>query len=118
MVFGTGMERAMEPSADHRPSMRSHVDHRPSVELLESTHSFPGVYRIKAIGRAADDFERRVVETVVSQLPARSDLDYYVRTTPGGRHIALTLDITVQTAEQVRAIYAEVREIEGLTLLF
>jgi hypothetical protein len=118
MVFGTGTERAMEPSADHRPSMRSHVDHRPSVELLESTHPFPGVYRIKAIGRAAHDFERRVVETVVSQLPARSDLDYYVRTTPGGRHIALTLDITVQTAEQVRAIYAEVREIEGLTLLF
>ncbi len=64
------------------------------------------------------DFERRVVETVVSQLPARSDLDYSVRTTPGGRHIALTLDITVQNAEQVRAIYAEVRELEGLTLLF
>lgn len=59
-----------------------------------------------------------MVETVVSQLPARSDLDYSVRTTPGGRHIALTLDISVQTAEQVRAIYAEVREIEGLTLLF
>ena len=28
------------------------MDHRPSVELLESTHFFPGVYKIKAIGRA------------------------------------------------------------------
>ena len=94
------------------------MDHRPSVELLESTHFFPGVYKIKAIGRADDDFESRVVEAVCSHLPARSDLDYSVRTTPGGRHVAITLDISVQTAEQVRAIYAEIRDVEGLTLLF
>ena len=30
------------------------MDHRPSVELLESIHLFPGVYKIKAIGRADD----------------------------------------------------------------
>jgi hypothetical protein len=30
----------------------------------------------------------------------------------------LTLDISVQTAEQVRDIYARIRELEGLTLLF
>ena len=94
------------------------MDHRPSVELLESIHPFPGVYKIKAIGRAGDDFEARVVEAVCSHLPARSDLDYSVRTTPGGRHVAITLDITVQTAEQVRAIYAEIHEVKGLTLLF
>lgn len=94
------------------------TDHRPSVELLESIHPFPGVYRIKAIGASGDDFERRVVEAVVSQLPAPSDLDYSVRSTPGGRHVALTLDISVQTAEQVRAVYAEIREVQGLTLLF
>ncbi len=94
------------------------MDHRPSIELLESIHPFPGVYQIKAIGRTADDFEARVVEAVYSILPARSDLDYSVRTTPGGRHVALTLDVTVQNAEQVRAIYAEIRVIPGLTLLF
>ncbi len=94
------------------------MDHRPSIDLLESTHFFPGVYKIKAIGRADDDFESRVLETVYSNLAARSDLDYSVRSTPGGRHVAVTLDITVQTAEQVRTIYAEIRELEGLTLLF
>ena len=98
--------------------MESRADHRPSVELLESTHFFPGVYRMKVIGRSDHDFERRVVTAVSAQLAAPSDLDYSVRTTPGGRHIALTLDISVQTAEQVRSIYAEIREIEGLTLLF
>jgi putative lipoic acid-binding regulatory protein len=94
------------------------MDHRPSIELLESTHLFPGVYKIKAIGRVDDAFESRVVEAVCSHLAARSDLDCSVRTTPGGRYVALTLDVSVQTAEQVRAIYAEIRDVEGLTLLF
>ena len=89
------------------------MDHRPSVDLLESIHFFPGVYQIKAIGRAEDEFESRVVEAVYSHLAAQSDLDYSVRSTPGGRHVALTLDISVQTAEQVRAIYAEIRDVEG-----
>ncbi len=107
----------MESRADERTS-EVVTDHRPSVELLESTHLFPGVYRIKAIGRSDNDFEQRVIAAVVSQLAAASDLDYSVRSTPGGRHVALTLDVSVQTAEQVRSIYAEVREIKGLTLLF
>ncbi len=94
------------------------MDHRPSVELLESIHSFPGEYKIKAIGLADNDFEGRVVEAACAHLPARSDLDYSVRTTAGGRYIAITLDMTVQSAEQVRAIYAEIHEIKGLTHLF
>jgi putative lipoic acid-binding regulatory protein len=93
-------------------------DHRPSEELLESTHPFPGVYQIKAIGNASNDFEARVVEAVVAVLPVPSDLDYSVRSTPGGRHVALTLEISVQTAEQVRTIYARLRELDGITLLF
>jgi putative lipoic acid-binding regulatory protein len=55
---------------------------------------------------------------VVGVLATASDLDYTVRATPGGRHVALTLDISVQNAEQVRSVYAEIREIDGLTLLF
>jgi uncharacterized protein len=94
------------------------MDPRPSVELLESIHTFPGEYKIKAIGLTDDDFETRVVEAVCAHLPARSDLDYSVRTTTGGRYVAITLDITVQTAEQVRAIYAEIQAIKGLTHLF
>jgi uncharacterized protein len=94
------------------------MDHRPSLELLESTHLFPGVYQIKAIGVAEDDFERRVVEAVISELATPSELDYSVRTTPNGRHVALTMDLTVQTADQVRAAYAQIRDVKGLTFLF
>ena len=66
------------------PAMESHPDHRPSVELLESTHLFPGVYQIKAIGRADDEFEQRVVSIVVSHLAAASDLASSLRTSLGG----------------------------------
>ncbi len=93
------------------------MDTRPSVELLESNHSFPGTYQIKAIGLAADDFEGRVIAAALSELAAPGELDTVSRLTPGGRHVSLTLDITVQTAEQVRAIYARIREVAGLTLL-
>lgn len=97
--------------------MDSRPDHRPSVDLLESTHSFPGTYTIKAIGRAEEEFERRVLEAVALHLAAPSDLEYTVRATRGGRHVAMTLDITVQSAEQVRSIYAQIQDVSGLTLL-
>jgi putative lipoic acid-binding regulatory protein len=94
------------------------MDHRPSEELLESNHSFPGTYQIKAIGWAEDDFVSRVVEAVVSELVTPSELDHTVRVTPGGRHVSLTLEMNVQSATQVRAIYAKIREVKGLTYLF
>ncbi|WP_165249738.1 YbeD family protein [Paludisphaera soli] len=97
--------------------MDSRPDHRPSVDLLESTHLFPGTYTIKAIGRAEDDFEDRVVRAVTAHLAAPSDLEYTVRATRGGRHVSITLELTVQNAEQVRSIYAEIQDVIGLTLL-
>lgn len=94
------------------------MDNRPSIDLLETNHAFPGVYRIKAIGDASDDFETRIIEAVVAELAAASDLDHASKSTPGGRHVSLTLDISVQSAEQVRAIYARLQDVKGLTLLF
>jgi uncharacterized protein len=93
------------------------MDQRPPLDLLESVHQFPGVFQIKAIGLVEHDFEARVVEVVTTELASPSEFDYSARTTPGGRHVALTLDITVRTADQVRQIYARIRELQGLHLL-
>lgn len=93
-------------------------DHRPSEELLESTHSFPGVYQFKAIGSSADDFVSRVLTAVEEEVAAASDIDHSIRETPQGRHISLTLDVSVQSAAQVRAIYSRILEVSGLVLLF
>jgi putative lipoic acid-binding regulatory protein len=94
------------------------MDHRPSQDLLESNHPFPGTYQIKAIGTSEDDFVSRVIDAVVTELATPGELDHTVRVTPNGRHVSLTLEINVQSADQVRAIYAAIREVKGLTLLF
>jgi putative lipoic acid-binding regulatory protein len=93
------------------------MDQPPALELLESTHRFPGVYQIKAIGSVSGGFEARVLEAVRSEVAGPSGFVHSVRTTPGGRHVALTLDIPVETAEQVRQIYAKIHALEGLLLL-
>ena len=90
----------------------------PFEELLESVHSFPGSFQIKAIGAASDDFEGRVVAAAASELASASEVDHSVRSTPDGRHIAVTLDLTVQTPAQVKAVYERLREVEGLAFLF
>ena len=93
------------------------MDTRPSTDLLESTHSFPGVYKIKAIGQNQADFETRLLETVRAELFGASELEHSVRSTQGGRHVAVTLDVIVQSAEQVRGLYAKIRELDGLLYL-
>ncbi|RUL89158.1 YbeD family protein [Tautonia sociabilis] len=90
----------------------------PSVELLESVHPFPGSYQIRAIGSAEGDFEGRVVAAVREELAGPGEVDHSARYTKGGRHVSVTLDITVQSAEQVRSIYARIHEVSGLFLLF
>lgn len=94
------------------------MDPIPNEELLAEHHEFPGVYRIKAIGSTDRDFVGRVVEAATSELAGPSEVDYSVRQTSGGRHVSVNLDLTVQTPAQVRAIYARIREVEGLTMLF
>jgi uncharacterized protein len=102
----------------NRPSPEDVMDNRPSLDLLESIHLFPGTYQIKAIGSAEGDFAGRVVAAVADELASPMELDHSIRTTRGGRHVAVTLDITVQTADQVRTIYQRIQEVEGLTILF
>ena len=94
------------------------MDHRPSEDLLDSSHTFPGIYQIKAIGTSDDNFVNRVVEAASMELATPGELEHKVRVTPNGKHVSLTLEMNVQSAEQVRAIYARLREVKGLTLLF
>lgn len=89
----------------------------PSVELLESTHEFPGPYLIKAIGRSGDEFVERVVEVVCQDLTQGSEFRYELRHTSGGRHVAVTLEPHVVSAESVIAIYQRLQDVDGLVML-
>ena len=89
----------------------------PPIDLLESTHSFPGVYQIKAIGSVDDGFENRVISAARSETANDSDVEFTARTTPGGRHISITLEIKAESAEQVRRIYAKIHQEKGIAYL-
>ncbi len=93
------------------------MDHRPSEDLLESVHSFPGSYQIKVIGTRGEDFTGRVLAAVLEEVSGPSEVEHSIRETPNGRHAAVTLDLTVQSAEQVRAIYERLRMLDGLAML-
>ena len=93
------------------------MDGLPPEELLESVHSFPGSYQIKAIGEVDDDFPGRVLAAVLEEVSGPGEVDLSLRETKGGRHVAVTMAVTVQSSRQVLAIYARIREVRGLTLL-
>ncbi len=86
-------------------------------ELLAATHPFPGVYTIKAIGRARPGFVDHIVQAARCALERAADVQHSVRTTPQGRHVAVTLQLSVLTPEEVLAVYAALKTIEGLSLL-
>jgi putative lipoic acid-binding regulatory protein len=90
----------------------------PSVELLESTHEFPGPFTFKAIGQAEGGFVVRVVAAVRQELEIEIDPPYSTKQTRGGRHVSVTLEPEVESAWQVLAIYGRIQETAGLVMLF
>jgi len=89
----------------------------PSIELLKATHVFPGTYTMKAIGLREGAFVARVVAAAREELYIDADPPYTCRESAQQAHIAITLELPVQTAEQVRDVYERLLEIPGLLLL-
>jgi len=94
------------------------VEELPAIELLESTHVFPGRYMFKVIGRAEHGFAARVVAAIREELAEVADPPFRTRETAGGRHVSVTVEPTVQTAQQVIAVYRRVQKITGLVMLW
>lgn len=92
-------------------------DELPNVELLESVHSFPCVFRFKVIGEASDNFAERVLAAVRAELKEEIELSFTTRTTSGGRHVSVTVEPEMQNADHVIAVYARLRVLEGLVML-
>jgi putative lipoic acid-binding regulatory protein len=88
----------------------------PAIELLESTHAFPGVYVFKVIGRSEGAFAERVVAAARDALGLAVDPPFRVRSAAGGRHVAVTLEPHLATAYEVLAVYRRLRATEGLVM--
>lgn len=93
------------------------MSHPAPLDLLNSTHAFPCRFTFKVIGRDESGFAARAVAAVCSALPAGSTPESSSRQTANGRHVAVTIEPTVASAEQVLEIYVELQRLEGLVLL-
>ena len=93
--------------------------HLPNIELIESQHKFPGTYLFKIIG---DNYENFVTDALTLTLDALKDQDracsHSSRLSAAGNHIALTLSVEVETAQEVHAIYEKLLELKGVRALF
>jgi putative lipoic acid-binding regulatory protein len=89
----------------------------PSVEILESSHVFPGPYLFKVIGHAEGNFTGRVVFTVRDELQLEEDPPYTLRNTQNGRHVAISLEPDCETPQQVIAIYSRLMGMDGIVML-
>ena len=89
----------------------------PSVESLESAHNFPCVYTFKAIGSATENFTARVVSHVRDELGLEADPPFSIRSTKKGDHVAITIEPTCDSAQQVLAICSRLMGMDGLVML-
>lgn len=89
----------------------------PSAELLNATHEFPCAYVFKAIGSTEDHFVARVIAAVRSELDESEEPSFSTRQTPGGRHVCVTIEPEMQSADHVISVYARLQQVEGLVML-
>jgi putative lipoic acid-binding regulatory protein len=92
------------------------VSDLPTIELLESTHTFPGVYMFKVIGRTEGAFAARVVAAAREALHWDVDPPFRVREAAGGRHVAVTLEPHLASAHEVLTVYRRLRDTTGLVM--
>jgi putative lipoic acid-binding regulatory protein len=89
----------------------------PSIELLETMHTFPAVYMFKAIGKSDRGFVARAVAAVREELKLEADPPYRSRDAVGGRHVSVTLQPSVATPDDVVAVYRRLAKLDGVVML-
>ena len=93
------------------------MTNRLSIALLENTHQFPGPYIFKVIGKVENGFVARVVAAIRDELDNEADPPFRVRETVGGRHVSVTVEPHIETAQQVLDVYRRVQRLAGLVML-
>ena len=88
-----------------------------SLTLLNAMHDFPTYVMFKVIGKNVDGFSARVVACIRDALQLEVDPHFRSRTTKGERHISITVEPEVQTAEEVLTVYGALRAVDGVVLL-
>lgn len=99
--------------------MSTDESHRapPSIESLESVHTFPCPFMIKAIGPNTQEFLDGVRAAVIKVVKDPEMIDTVHRPSAKGRHASVTIQFWAETPVDVQQAYIEIVEISDLKLL-
>ncbi|MCB9507286.1 MAG: DUF493 family protein [Myxococcales bacterium] len=89
----------------------------PARELLESAHTFPGPYAVKAFGPHSQEFVDAVVEVATRHHDGDAPPGVSARASARGTHLCVTVTILAPDADAVIALYASVGDVAGLRML-
>ena len=89
----------------------------PLLESLEANHEFPGEYTFKAIGGNPESFAQSVLSAVAEVLNMANEPPHSVKLTPNGRHVSVTLTLTMETPQHVINVYSRLQALDGLVML-
>jgi putative lipoic acid-binding regulatory protein len=85
----------------------------PVEELIE----FPTTYVFKAIGRHTLPFAGRVLEVARGALGDEREIELRTRLSRQGAYVSVTLLTRLESADELRAVYAALRTVEGVITL-
>lgn len=88
-----------------------------ALERLKAGHTFPGPFTFKAIGANTSAFAQAVAQSAVAVVGPGAHVAVASRQSEAGRHQAVTLQVRVQSPEQVLEIYALLAGIDGLKMV-
>ena len=91
---------------------------KPEDYTKDSLMEFPCSFPIKAMGIAADDFDRLIVEIVRKHHPNISEGAVKTRPSREGKYISVTVTIEAQSREQLDHIYMDLTAHERVLLAF
>jgi putative lipoic acid-binding regulatory protein len=87
------------------------------LESLEANHEVPGEYTFKAIGSNPESFAQSVLSAIAAELNLSNDPPHSVKHTPNGRHVSVTLTLTMETPQHVIKVYGRLQALDDLVML-
>src|SRR5262245_54146360 len=88
---------------------------RRAIELLEASHVFPGTFSLSVIARSDEIVEAAVLAAAAVGLDGPLAVDAHERRpSEHGKYVSHRLQVPVASAEDVLALYARLRAVDGV----
>jgi len=85
----------------------------PIEELIE----FPTRYTFKAIGHHTREFSDQVFQAARDALGGERKVELRTRLSRQGAYLSVTLTAQIESADELKAVYAVLRKVEGVITL-